>query len=151
MKNITVSEKSRLKLTNGQTKTMPGKGWFTKPDCESNTKRETMLRIMRPLRPFLKELDKLFCYTPTFDHVMNENTEHGFKGSYPKLRIDYPKVILTKGKLPNPPALSVSSVKSGELDFRWTDNSSFPDSLPSDLLFIGIFNRQYRRWIFKVD
>ena len=130
---------------------MPGKGWFRKPGCEFHKKREIMYRFMRPLRPFLKELDKLFCYTPAFDHVMNENTEHGFKGSYPTLRIDYPKLILTKGKLPNPPALSVSPLKPGKLVFRWTDNSGIPESLPSDLLFVAVFNCKSCRWIFKVD
>ena len=110
-----------------------------------------MYRFMRPLRPFLKELDKLFCYTPAFDHVMNENMEYGFNGSYPTLRIDYPKVILTKGKLPNPPALSVLTLKPGKLIFPWTDDSGISESLPSDLLFIAVFNCKSRRWIFKVD
>src|SRR5712675_1839179 len=120
MKNAAISEKTNLKMTIGKEIAMPGKGWFTKPDFELNKKREIMYRFMRPLRPFLKELDKLFCYAPAFDHVMNENTEHGFKGSYPTLRIDYPKVILTKGNLPNPPAFSASPLKTGKLVFRWT-------------------------------
>jgi hypothetical protein len=151
MKNITVSEKSGLKMTNGKNRTMSGKGWFRKPGCEFQKKREIMYRFMRPLRPFLKELDKLFCYTPAFDHVMNENTKHGFKGRYPALRIDYPNLILSKGKLPNPPDLSVCSAKPGKLVFSWTDNSGVLGSLPSDLLFVGVFNRKFRRWFFIVD
>jgi Family of unknown function (DUF6266) len=151
MKNMTVSEKSGLKMTNGKNRAMSGKGWFRKPGCEFRKKREIMYRFMRPLRPFLKELDKLICEIPVFDQVMNENMEHGFKGSYPTLRINYPKVILTKGKLPNPPALSVCSPKPGRLVFRWADNSGIQESLPSDLLFIGVFNRKLVRWIFKVD
>jgi hypothetical protein len=150
MKNMTVSEKSGLKMTNGKNKTMSGKGWFRKPGCEFHKKREIMYRFMRPLRPFLKELDKLYCYTPAFDHVMNENTEQGFKGSYPTLRIDYLKVILTKGKLPNPPALSVSPLKPGKLVFRWTDNSDISESLPSDLLFVGLFSRKSKAWIVSI-
>src|SRR5580704_10597482 len=100
MKNITTTEKNKMKITNDKKITLPGKGWFRRPGCELHKKREIMYRFMRPLRPFLKELDKLYCYTPAFDHVMNENTEQGFRGSYPRLRIDYPKLILTKGKLP---------------------------------------------------
>jgi hypothetical protein len=151
MKNMTVSEKSGLKMTNGKNKTMSGKGWFRKPGCEFHKKHEIMYRFMRPLRPFLKELDQLFCYTPAFDHVMNENTDQGFKGSYPTLRIDYPRIILTKGKLPNPPALSVSPLKPGRLVFQWTDDSGIFVSLSSDLLFIAVFNYKSRRWIFKAD
>ena len=151
MKNITVSEKSGLKMTNGKNSTISGNGWFRKPGCEFHKKREIMYRFMRPLRPFLKELDKLNCYTPAFDHVMNENTEQGFKGSYPTFRIDYPKLILTKGKLPNPTALSLSPLKPGKLVFRWADNGGTPESLPSDLLFVAVFNCELCRWIFKVD
>ena len=110
-----------------------------------------MYRFMRPLRPFLKELDKLFCYTPAFDHVMNENTEHAFKGFYPTLRIDYPKIILTKGKLPNPPTLSVSTLKPAKLIFHWTyNNSGISELRSSDLCFlIAVFNRKSPRWILK--
>jgi hypothetical protein len=151
MKNIITTEKSKLNITNGEKMAMPGKGWFTKPDYELQKKSEIMYRFMRPLRPFLKELDKLNCYTPAFDHVMNENTEQGFKGSYPTLRIDYPKVKLTKGKLPNALSLFVSSHKSGKLTFCWADDSPFRESLPSDLLFVGVYNRKRCRWIFKVD
>ncbi len=151
MKNITTTEKNKLKITNDTKMTLHGKGWFRKPGCELHKKREIMYRFMRPLRPFLKELDKLYCYTPAFDHVMNENTEQGFRGSYPTLRIDYPKLILTKGKLPNPTALAVSPIKPGKLVFRWKDNSGIPESLPSDLLFVAVFNCKLCRWIFKVD
>jgi hypothetical protein len=140
-----------LKTTNGKNRTISGKGWFRKPGCEFHKKRKIMYRFMRPLRPFLKELDELYCYTPAFDHVMNENTEHGFRGSYPTLRIDYPKLILTKGKLSNPPALSVSPLKPGKLVFRWTDHSDISESQPSDLLFVAVFNCKSCRWIFKVD
>ena len=151
MKNMTVSEQSGLKMNNGKNSSISGKGWFRKPGCAYHRKYEIMYRFMRPLRPFLKELDKLNCYTPAFDHVMNENTEHGIKGSYPILRIDYPNLILTKGKLPNPPALSVSPLKSGKLVFRWADNSGISESLPSDLLFVAVYNCKLCRWIFKVD
>ena len=150
MKNFTVSEKSKLKITNGEKMAMPGKGWFRKPGCEFLKKREIIYRFMRPLRLFLKELDKLSCYTPAFDHVMNQNTKDGVTGSYPTLRIEYSKLILTKGILPNPPSISVSPVKPGKLVLCWTDNG-IPEALPSDLLFVAVFNCKSRRWIFKVD
>jgi hypothetical protein len=151
MKNIITSEKRKMTMANAKQMAMTGKGWFRKPGCESRKKREIMYRFMRPLRPFLRELDKLYSYTPAFDHVMNENTEHGFTGSYPILRIDYQKIILTKGKLPNPAALSVSSLKPGKLVFRWTNSRDFRECLPSDLLFVAVFNCKCRRWIFKAD
>ncbi len=106
-----------------------------------------MDRFMQPLRPLLIELDKSFHDLPLFNEVLNENTQHGFKGRYPACRIDYSKLILSKGSLPNPTDLTVSSRKPGKLVFRWTNNNGIGESLPSDLLFIAVTNRKSQCWI----
>ena len=151
MKNISISEQNSLRVTTEKKKNTDTKDRFTKPGLDRQMKHRIMNRFMRALRPLLTALDESLCETPVFNRLMNENTQDGFKGHYPALRTDYAKVILTKGRLPNPPALSVCSPKLGKLVFRWTDNSGIQESLPSDLLFIGVYNRETCRWIFKVD
>jgi len=124
---------------------------FSKPKFEIQIKRFMMNRVMRPLKQFLNELDLNPCTKPAYDLVLKENIKQAFKGSYPALKIDYTKLILSKGKLPNAPAISVCSPLSGKLIFRWTDNSGLRGTLASDLLFVAVFNRACQRWVFKMD
>ena len=148
MKNNIVSEKSETSVSTGKFKKVRlVKGGPVKPKSERYMKGKIMKRLMRPLTPLLMELDKTLLKRPVFNKMMNENTKHGFKGRFPALRIDYPNLKLTKGKLPNPPDLSISLTKPGKLVFNWTDNSGVRGCLASDLLFVGVFNRRSRSWI----
>jgi Family of unknown function (DUF6266) len=151
MENITTSEKSKSPVSTEKIKKFKHvKNGVVKPESERQMKSRIMGRLMRQSTPLLMELDKSLLKRPVFKKVLNENTKHGFKGRYPALRINYPDLILSKGNLPNPDDLSVSSPKPGKLVFSWTDNSGILESLPSDLLFVGLFDRKSRCWIVSI-
>jgi hypothetical protein len=151
MKNITSSEKNQLPVSSEKKKNITAtKAGLIKPKLDQD-KRRTMDRLMQPLKPLLIELDKSLHNMPLFNEVLNENTQHGFKGRYPAFRIDYSKLILSKGSLPNPTDLTVNSRKPGKLVFRWTNNNGIGESLPSDLLFIAVTNRKSRCWIVSIN
>ena len=68
-----------------------------------------MNRVMRQLKKFLVELDVKSYKGSAYNLLLRENIKQSFKGSWPALRIDYTKLILSKGRLPNAPAMSVCS------------------------------------------
>ncbi len=150
MKN---SKKSELNQANDATEMKKTrqrrKHSFSKPRFNRHMKTIVMNRFMRTMGDFLNQLDTTCTQTPVYNQVLNENIRHGFKGSYPRLKIDYRKVILSKGKLPNAPNLSVCSPAAGIMAFSWTNNSGIRKALPTDQLFVALYSRNTRQWIFK--
>jgi hypothetical protein len=152
MKNVKASQQQNPEFTADENKKQVfRKCRFSKQRCEFQIKKFMMNRIMRPLKQFLIELDTMPFKEDSYILVLKENVKKVFKGSYPALKIDYQKLILSKGKLPNAPGMSVCSPKSGKLTLHWTDNSGICRALASDLLFIAVFNRSSQRWLFNVD
>ncbi len=68
-----------------------------------------------------------------------------------KLRIDFSKLIITQGILPLAPGISGSSPKEGKLLFRWTDDSGVGKSRADDQVFVAIYSRQAKKWVFNIN
>jgi Family of unknown function (DUF6266) len=123
-------------------------GGFRKRIYEQQIKIHVMTRFMRSLRPFMNKLGRTLSRTSMYHTVLKENVKHAFKGNFPSWRIHYSKVMISKGKLPNPPGLSVCSPERGRLFFQWRDQGGFRKVRNIDLLFVAAFNCDARRWIF---
>jgi len=105
-----------------------------------------MIKFMSPLRNFMDRI-----HVANAKQILKENVRYAFRSDHYKFRIDCGKVILSKGNLPVALRMSVSSSGFGKLVFVWTDNSGIQKALPTDRLFVAIFNRESKTWIFKVD
>lgn len=148
MKNTKPTGESKMSLSpENKTNFTNKKLEIVESPAEQDKRSRSMKSLMGPLRIFLIELDKSVQDIPLYNEVMNENIQNGFKGRYPALSIDYTKLIVSKGNLPNPEDLSVHFRKPGKLIFHWTNNSGMHESRPSDLLFIGVTPRKSQCWM----
>jgi Family of unknown function (DUF6266) len=111
---------------------------------EFQVKTLLMTKFMRRLRKFMEEMQIV-----STKKMLKENIRNAFRNDHYRFRIDYSKLVLSKGNLPIVPRMSVSSPKSGKLVFRWTDDSGIGRSRASDQLFIAIFNCRSKSWILK--
>jgi len=82
-----------------------------------------------------------------FNKAFSVNSE-AITGVYPAFVVDYPKVLLSKGSLPNATAPSAASTVAGKLAFTWIDNSGISNALISDLAFVAAYNEELKHWIF---
>ena len=82
-----------------------------------------------------------------FNKAFSDNIRNAITGAYPALVIDYSKVILSKGVLPNVNTVAAASTVTGKLAFTWTDNSG-GTVLPTDTAFVAAFCADLNRWIF---
>jgi hypothetical protein len=69
-------------------------------------------------------------------------------GVYPAFAVDYPKILLSKGSLPNGGSPAAASTVAGKLAFTWVDNSGINSALISDLAFVAAYNEELQHWIF---
>ena len=82
-----------------------------------------------------------------FNKAFSVNNE-AITGVFPAIAVDYPKILLSKGSLPNVGSPTAASTAAGKLAFSWVDNSGTNSSLSSDLVFVAAFNEELKHWIF---
>ena len=119
---------------------------------EFQMKAIKMIRFMQPLADFMNQIKtKPFIGSSRLSTLLTHNIQHAFKDSARDLTLDYRQLIVSKGHLSNAPGISVSSPIAGRLVFRWTDNSGIGKARASDLVFVAVFNREFKHWIFAAE
>lgn len=77
----------------------------------------------------------------SMNRAMKELLRNGIVGVYPNWRIDFPKVLLSKGSTPKLPALAMVLEKRNEVLLKW-EGSQFGgfDSAQNDLVRVILYN-----------
>ena len=69
-------------------------------------------------------------------------------GDYPGISIEYPKVILGKGRLPLGEPPTISSPEPGKLSLSWNIGDGIDKNLTAGTAFIAAYQEEMNRWIF---
>lgn len=108
-----------------------------------------MTRFLRPLTDLLNQtFQKSAVGMTCFNKAFSEN-KGAIIGDYPGITIDYPKIVLSKGRLPlgEPPTLS--SPEPGKLLLTWKTGDGINRQLTKGRAFIAAYNEELSRWIFN--
>jgi hypothetical protein len=111
--------------------------------------------IFTVLANFLRPLSDLFDQTykrtavgmSGVNRAFSEN-KRAYTGASPNFTIDYPKVVLSSGRLQNLDAPTATSTTTGKLQFTWTDNSGRNKALSSDIVFVAAYSPDLDEWTF---
>jgi hypothetical protein len=60
-------------------------------------------------------------------------------GTYPNAAIDYTKVLMSRGDIPNATSPAAAAAGSGKLHFSWTDNSGIGKAMATDSSILVAF------------
>jgi hypothetical protein len=127
----------------------PGKR--TAPPSEAQLEVQAKFTLMTNfLRPLSDLFDQTFRKTAVgmsgTNRAFSEN-KNAITGVYPDFAVDFPRVLLSKGSLPNVLAPAVASTVAGKLQFTWTDNTGAKKkALSSDLVFVAAYNHDLDEW-----
>jgi Family of unknown function (DUF6266) len=81
-----------------------------------------------------------------FNKALSEN-KSAIIGNYPLTAIDYPKILLSKGKLPLGEPPTISSQESGKLLLTWKKGDGIDRDLTEGSAFIAAYQEELNRWI----
>ncbi len=125
------------------------KGQASASQLERQAKFSLITSFLRPLTDFLN-----FTYSKSaaslmtgFNKAFSVNSE-AVAGVYPAYTVDYSKVLLSKGVLPNVTTPLATSTVAGKLVFTWTDNSGISSATMSDLVYVAVYNDDLKHWIY---
>jgi hypothetical protein len=124
------------------------KGGFSDSQLQQQAKFALMMKFLQPLADFMNlTYKKAATKMSGFNKVFSDNIKGAIAGVYPAFTIDYPKVLLSKGSLPNVTTFAAASTAAGKLAFTWTDNSGIGTALISDIVFVAAYNEELNHWI----
>ena len=122
----------------------------TQSQLEHQAKFLMMANFLRPLYDFLKITYKVYNRNKTgYQKAFSENYRAALTGTHPSLSIDYTKVRLANGTLPNLVDPSIHSSEPGKLILSWSETEGWGSSMSSDKLYIAIYSEKLNRWIYR--
>ena len=109
-----------------------------------------MGNFLRPLYDFLKITYRVYNRSKTgYQKAFSENYHAALTGTHPSLSIDYSKVRLGNGSLPNLAEPSIHSPEPGKLVVSWPEREYQGGTRSSDILYIAIYSEKLNRWIYR--
>ena len=106
-----------------------------------------MSGFLKPLNDLLKQtFEQSAVGMSWFNKAFSEN-KSAITGNFPSITIDYPKIVLSKGRLPlgEPPA--ISSPETGKLLLTWKIGDGIDKDLTAGSAFIAVYQEEFNRWI----
>jgi hypothetical protein len=106
-----------------------------------------MTKFLRPLTDLFNQTFRnsaigMSCYNKAF----SENSQ-AITGDYPAIGIDYPRIVLSKGRLPLGEPPTISSPGEGKLFLSWKTGDGINRYLTSGSAFIAAYSEELSRWI----
>lgn len=119
---------------------------------EQQAKFTLMVNFLQAITDFLNiSFKKAAVQMSGFNKALSGNIQLAVSGTYPDFTVDYPKIQLSKGSLPNFAAPTAASTVAGKLAFTWTDNSNIKGALISDIVYVAAYNEELKHWILNDD
>lgn len=128
------------------------KGKPNQAQLEQQAKFSLMIKFLQPLSSLVSQTyDTSPAEMTGINKAFSDNIRNAITGVYPAFTVDFTKLILSKGILPDAGSPAVASTVAGKLTFTWVDNTGTGDALATDMAFVAVFNEALNRWIFRQD
>jgi hypothetical protein len=107
--------------------------------------------FLKPLSDLLKQtFEQSAVGMSWFNKALSEN-KSAITGNFPSITIDYPKIVLSKGRLPLGEPPSISSPETGRILLTWKIGDGIEKDqkdLTAGSTFIAAYQEELNRWIF---
>jgi hypothetical protein len=111
------------------------------PQLHQRAKFSAIIQFIKPLKGFLPVGFKSQAVNMSaYNAATSYHLENAITGNFPDYRIDYSRVMVSKGKLPGALNPAVVSSSATEIGFSWENNSSKIDAMADDKAVMVIYN-----------
>ena len=114
-------------------------GKFSLQQLEQQIRFSITVHFLQTLTPLVEIGFKNFANGMTaFNSAFSYNVKNAIKGISPDFEVDYAKVLLTRGDLPNATAPAATTT-GNKVFFTWTDNSGVGEALATDKSILVVY------------
>lgn len=126
------------------------------PNKSSTTPQKAMRTRFGMLSSFMANMRKLLdtCFTDFSGKMSGSNRAQGYnqkcavRGEYPNQVIDYSRVLVTRGSLPNADAISAIADHPGEIRFGWQNNTGLGIAKDTDRAVLVAYCRDLNQTVY---
>jgi hypothetical protein len=127
----------------------PRKGKPTTRQLQVQNNFSLVFKFLRPIIPLFRAKYNEPGRTG-FNKAQSYVLRHALLNTQPFQRIDYSKVVLGEGLLPNPKQYRVDSYAKGLLEFNWSMESRKMTS-KTDRIFVAAYCEELNMWTYILD
>jgi hypothetical protein len=106
-----------------------------------------MTGFLKPLNDLLRQTFEQSAVGMSWYNKALSDNRSAITGSYPNIAIDYPKIVLSKGRLPLGEPPTISSSETGKLLLTWKTGDGIDRDLTAGTAFIAAYLEEFNRWI----
>ena len=105
----------------------------TEKQKEQQLKFALIVRFLQPLANLLAKSFRSYAIKMTgMNSAMSYNLKKAVTGFYPVFTIDYSKILISRGSMPNVLNPLAESLTPGKINFSWLNNGGVGNALDSD-------------------
>ena len=113
---------------------------FSQAQIEQQAKFSMVGKLLQPFaalfqQSFANAAPNMSGFNSAFENAI----QNAVTGTYPDYGIDYSKLLISKGKLPNAGSPVAKSTTKGQVDFSWVDNSGNGKALGTDVAVVVVY------------
>ena len=122
--------------------------------------RAAQLEKIRVCNRFTKAFSQTGFFTKTFpaygstgngyNRVTSALMSQALTGNYPGIRLSYPLVLISKGKLPPAEHAAAAAMDNGNIYFSFTDNSETGTASPTDKIILVAYAEEQQQAVFNL-
>jgi hypothetical protein len=105
-----------------------------------------MMKFLLPLRPLFNVTLKSPRMSP-MNMALSVNMNHIIPGSYPGWRVDFSQLLFSIGDIPGAKNLLVNAQGSGQLSFRWNEQSRPKWTNGRDQMYVVAYCEKLKKWL----
>jgi hypothetical protein len=109
-------------------------------------------RFLKPLRALLNQTYRTRgSRTQGYYKAFSYTIRNALSGSFPNFSIDYSRVGLSQGNLPNPITAACTSPVACKLAWRWSRKCEMALASTNDKAFVAVYCESLGQWIYNQD
>src|ERR1700676_2621261 len=106
-----------------------------------------LTKFLSPLSRFMNQAHKkTFKNISVYNKLCSLNMKEIVTGDYPDFKIDYHKVVITKGSLMAPNDATVACARPGKLVFTWNESIDHHNEQATDHVYITVYDEEIKCW-----
>lgn len=112
----------------------------TTAQLQQRAKFYLAMEFLKPIKDYIRVGFKTYAiHKSAFNAAMSYVVKNAISGEYPNYRINYPRMLVTRGDL-TPPKESSATLSAGIVTITWHDNSTEGSAAATDLSMPLAFN-----------
>ncbi len=108
-----------------------------------------MHKFLRPLADLYQQTYKTTSKGQVgFDQAFSDNYKELIAGEHPRIKVNFHKLVLSRGDVPLPKCILAASINPGMVDFIWTNDG---ENHPTDKVFVAAYCEKANEWAYNLE